>query len=229
MTYDVKEEYAKHFLSYKDISYPSEYVIRIFKGNYPNLNLNEDSFANKKILDMGCGDGRNIVFLKRCGFKVYGAEISREIVDKMKSNLHKQGIDRIKITVSTNDDISFSDEYFDYLLSWNACYYMQNRRNFNAYVKEFARILKPDGYLVLSIPKKTCFIFKDSEKMSPGYRIIKNDYFSARNGEVFRVFNGEQEIKKTFSKYFKNFVFGSVYDDCFGLNYHWHMVVCQRK
>jgi ubiquinone/menaquinone biosynthesis C-methylase UbiE len=229
MAYNAKKENTKHILSFKEITYPCEYVIRIFKGNYPKLNFNKNSFANKKILDIGCGDGRNIVFLKRCGFKVYGGEISQKIVDKIKSNLKQECVSGIEVKVSTNDNISFPDVFFDYLLSWNACYYMQGRRNFDKYVKEFARVMKPGGYLVLSIPQKTSFIFKDSKKLTAGYQTIKNDYFGSRNGEVFRIFKDEKEIEKTFSKYFKNFVFGSIHDDCFGLNYHWHMVICQKK
>jgi hypothetical protein len=50
-----------------------------------------------------------------------------------------------------------------------------------------------------------------------------------RNGAVFRVFSDEKEIEATFSKYFKNFVFASIYDDCFGLEYHWYIAVCQKK
>jgi ubiquinone/menaquinone biosynthesis C-methylase UbiE len=229
MAYNAVKENTRHILSYKDITYPCEYVIRIFKGSYPTLNFDKTSYAGKKILDMGCGDGRNIILFKQLGFKVYGAEIGQEIVDKIKSNLYKQGVNGVIIKVSTNDNICFSDNFFDYLLSWNECYYMQGRRNFQKYVKEFARVMKPGGMLILSIPKKTSFIFKNSKKIAPGYQSIKNDYFGSRNGEVFRIFRDEDEIKRSFSKYFKNFVFGSINDNCFGLNYHWHMVVCQKK
>jgi SAM-dependent methyltransferase len=229
MKYNAIKENNKHILSFKDITYPCEYLIRIFKGKYPKLNLSKNSFINKKILDLGCGDGRNIVFLKQCGLDVYGVEISKEIVNKIKSNLKKEKINRIKVEVGSNSSTPFADNFFDYLLSWNACYYMQDERDFEKYVMEFARVMKKDGYLVLSIPKKTSFIFKGSKKLTKGYQIIKDDYFGSRNGEVFRIFDNEQEIKRAFSKYFKNFIFGSIYDDCFGLNYHWHLVVCQKK
>jgi len=229
MVYNVKQETAKHILSMQSIMYPSEYVIRIFKGSYPRLSFTKDYFVDKKILDLGCGDGRNIALLNQCGFKVYGGEISQEIVDKIKFNLQQEGIKGPEISVSTNDSIRFPQAFFDYLLSWNACYYMQNQRDFNVYVKEFARVLKPNGYLVLSIPKKTCFIYQDSEALTPGYQLIKNDFFGYRNGEVFRIFQDEAEIEQAFAPYFKNFIFGSIEDDCFGLNYHWHLVVCQRK
>ena len=48
----------------KNIAYPSEYLIRIFKGVYPRLNLGVESLERKTICDMGCGDGRNIFLFK---------------------------------------------------------------------------------------------------------------------------------------------------------------------
>lgn len=228
MSYNAKKEWKKVFIEGK-MAYPSEYVIRIFKGSYPRLNFDKSLFIDKKICDMGCGDGRNLVLLKQCGFEVYGVEIAKDIVSKVKSNLKGVGID-CDVKTGTNDNIPFEDEFFNYMLSWNSCYYMGEERDFNEYVKEFARILKPDAYLVLSIPKKTCFIYKDSEILNnKGYQIIRNDPFNVRNGAVLRMFKDEFEIKNVFSKYFKNFIFSSIHDDCFGFNYHWHLAVCQKK
>lgn len=208
--------------------YPSEYVIRIFRGTYPRLNLDRDSFKNKKMCDVSCGEGRDLSFLKECGFDVYGTEINREMVTYIKQHIADSRI-RSHIKVGTNDSIPFPDNYFDYLLSWNACYYTGDTKDFALHVKEFARILKPGGTLVLSIPKKTAFIFKGSDKYKPGYRIVRNDPFKIRNGLVLRVFQNETEIKKAFAHLFTNFIFGSVHDDCFGLNYHWHLIICQKK
>lgn len=228
MTYNAKKEWTDAFLKQKEMSYPSEYVIRIFKGSYPRLNFDKTSFKNKKICDLGCGDGNNLVLLHQCGFDIYGMEITEEIVNRVKYNLIKKNINS-EIKIGTNDKIPFDDNFFDFLLSWNSCYYMGNQRNFNVYVREFSRVLKKDGYLVLSIPKKTCFIYHGSEKIQDGYQRIKNDPFNVRNGEVLRMFEDEQEIEDVFSKYFKNFIFASVHDDCFGFDYHWHLVVCQKK
>lgn len=225
--YDAKKEWTKSFLG-MGMAYPSEYVIRIFKGSYPRLNLDKSSFENKKICDVGCGDGRNLVLLRECGFDVSGVEITSEIVDKITTSLDNMSING-DIRAGTNDAIPFEDECFDYLLSWNACYYMGEMRDFGKYVKEFARVLKKGGYFVVSIPKKTCFIYHDSEKLKDGYQIIRNDPFNVRNGEVLRMFEDEDEIRKEFSVLFDDFIFGSIHDDCFGYDYHWHLFVCQKK
>jgi len=211
-----------------EITFPVEYVIRIFKGSYPRLNLDKKSFKGKKICDVGCGDGRNFVVLKQCGFGLYGVEINEQIVKRIDEHLRKIGV-RADVRVGTNEQIPFQSSFFDYLLSWNACYYLGENLEFKSHVKEFARVLKPEGYLVLSIPKKTCFIYQGSEMRKKGYQVIRKDPFNVRNGEILRMFKSEKEIEQEFSKYFKDFIFGSIEDDCFGLNYHWHMVICKKK
>ena len=106
---------------------------------------------------------------------------------------------------------------------------MGEQEDFGQYVKEFARVLKPDGHLVLLIPKCTEFIFKGSETVRPGYQLIKNDPVGVRNGEIHRMFKDEREIREAFGEHFDRFIVGSQEDDCFGEAFHVFLVVCQRK
>ena len=224
----LKKKYNKTFLNQKNIAYPAEYVIRIFKGDYPKLKLSKKKFLNKKICDVSCGDGRNLVFLNQCGFDTYGTEISQEIVNKTKKNLSKFKI-KSTLKIGTNSEINFDNDFFDYLLSWNSVYYMGENLDFDLHIDEYARVLKKNGHLIMPIPKLAFHYFKGSKKIKPGYCIIKNDPLKIRNGQILRYFKNEKEIKDAFSKKFKNFIFGSIEDDCFGYNYHWYLVVCQKK
>jgi len=42
------KKYIEYYLNKKDIMCPAEYVIRIFKGKYPSLNLSKEIFSGKK-------------------------------------------------------------------------------------------------------------------------------------------------------------------------------------
>ena len=206
--------------------FPSEYVIRIFKGSYPNLRISQTDFKDKKICDIGCGDGRNLILLDQLGFRTYGTEMTQEICDQVTHEVNKIDIDSC-IRVGENKRIPFDSQFFDYLLSWNSCYYMGQKGNysdFDNYVKEFHRVLRNHGKLVLSIPKPSNFIFNNSIEVKPGYALICNDPYKIRNNEVLKCFKDESEIRSVFSPYFKEFIFGSMHDDCFEVTPLWWTV-----
>lgn len=128
-----------------------------------------------------------------------------------------------------NCKLPFLNEQFDYLLSWNVCYYMGSSNQFQSHVSEYARVLKPGGKLTFSMPKKSCFIYKGSDTSRKGYKIIRNDPFYIRNGMEMRCFEDESDILNEFAAQFSDFTFGSIEDDGFGLAYHWHIGVCSKK
>ena len=48
----LKKKYNKTFLNQKNIAYPAEYVIRIFKGDYPKLKLSKKKLIALKSKDL---------------------------------------------------------------------------------------------------------------------------------------------------------------------------------
>jgi ubiquinone/menaquinone biosynthesis C-methylase UbiE len=209
----------------KQISYPAEAVIRIFKGKFPKLKF---QFKKKqKILDVGFGDGRHIYFFKNLGLEVYGTEISENIVKIIKKKLKIRNL-----KVGTAQELPYKKNFFDILLGWNSIYYMgyQNYEpNFQNTPRELSRVIKKNGYIIISIPTDKCFIFNNSKVINNKYRIIKKDFFKLRNDEVMRCFSSEKEIKFEFKKHFKNFSFSKIKIDCFGLNYDWIVMIAQKK
>ena len=99
------------------------------------------------------------MFLKKLGLNVFGTEISSDIVNKAKKNFQ---IFKKNLNTGTSDDLNFKSNYFDFLLSWNSCYYMNPKHpfNFNKHVEEMSRVLKTNGILILSIPKKPHLFLK---------------------------------------------------------------------
>lgn len=228
----LKEQTAKWNKVYMEsdrMAYPAEYVIRIFRGNYPRLNLSTwGGYSGKSILDIGCGDGRHLNFFNSIGFdSIAGTEISEEAVSLVKDNINGFSIDA-DIRVGVNNDLGFESERFDFLLSWNVCYYLDDDMDFSSHVREYARVLKPDGILVFSIPCKDCFVYKDGIEKN-GFMEIRNDWFGIRNGSIQKIFQDEEDIKKEFGTHFKDFVFGRISDDCFGLDYKWFIGYCRKK
>lgn len=209
-------------------TYPNEYVIRTFLGSYPNLALDKN-YKGRKILDMGMGDGRNLKFLFDLGFTTSGVEVSSEICEHVKAALNHQNVEA-DLRVGTNNKIPFDDSTFDYLLSWNSSYYMgeeQNYYQFRTNVIEFHRVLNKNGTIVLSVPINSNFIFENSEvvKNNNDYRIIKNDPYKIRNGQVFRCFRDAADLKIELSGYFTNLRTAELFDNCFGQKNHYLIIV----
>jgi 2-polyprenyl-3-methyl-5-hydroxy-6-metoxy-1,4-benzoquinol methylase len=96
------------------------------------------------VLDIGCGDGKNTVRFKRkisCK-KMIG-------IDGLKKRLiaaKKEGVDETKI-VDLEKKWPFPNRYFDIIISNQVIEHLIDIDNF---IKEIYRLLKPDGYCVIS-------------------------------------------------------------------------------
>tara|TARA_A100001011_G_C14297493_1_gene839141 strand:+ start:1825 stop:2526 length:702 start_codon:yes stop_codon:yes gene_type:complete len=211
-------------------TFPNEYLIRIFLGNYPRLKLDRN-FKNKNILDLGMGDGRNLKFFCSLGFDGYGVEITKSIIDKVDNEFSYTQY-KPKLKVGNSKKIPFEDNFFDYLVSWNSSYYMGYEDNFNlieSHFHEISRVIKKGGYLVISVPQSTDSVFNYSEEIKPGYRKITKDYYEIRTDFIMASFEDQKYLENLLSPFFYNFAHGDVTDDCFGLNKHSFLIVCKKK
>lgn len=221
--------YSNYSDSYEDMDmmYPAENLIRIFKGSYPTLDLPAEEYEDSSILDVGCGDGRHLVFFNNdLGFETYGMEPTEEICKIAESNASSADAD-VSVQSGTNRNIPFDDDRFDYLVAWNSCYYMGEKHDFDfpKHVREYQRVLKPEGKLILSIPKPSSFIYQDCEKVEDGYIVVSDDPFGKRDGTILRRFEDDEKITDSFAPQFGDFSIASIHDEFFGYDYHWWLLV----
>lgn len=98
----------------------------------------------KRVLDIGCFDGRESYQIKKQGNDVIG-------IDKMKSALQiakKRGIKTYELDVE-KDRWSFRNNLFDVVLAGEIIEHLTDPDNFLVNIK---RVLKPEGILILSTP-----------------------------------------------------------------------------
>ena len=120
----------------------------------------------KKILDLGCGTGRNAIYLAKQGFLVYALDISKTGVAIAKKKAKLLNLKNIKFNVADMNQTPYPDNYFDAVVCMFTLSHGLLKDNQDA-VNEIYRILRPKGMLMtqlMSVKDKTCGKGKKIEK-----------------------------------------------------------------
>ncbi len=222
------EKYEAYYNATAGGIFPTEWLIRTFKGRYPKLAFNVGELKGGKLLELGFGDGRNMPLFRDCGLLLHGTEISQKICDVADAKLQPFGI-KADLRVGFNDRIPFPDALFDCVVGCHSFYYVRPDTAFADNIAEAARALKQKGWLVLSLITPDCFLLDNAEAAGNGLYCCRSDPYGARDGALFQVFENEQQISETFAPWFDNFSFGHQFCDFYGLKTHYYLVVCQKK
>lgn len=214
---DWTAEYRESVASGTAPAYPSETLVRIFKGTYiPGLDRNH---TGKKVLDVGAGTGNNLEFFASLGMKLYGTEITAEICEQSRALLRERGLNA-DIRQGLNTNLPFETDTFDYLVSWNVIHYETNEADIERAIAEYARVLKPGGRFVVSTTGPKHKILEDGKTLGNHlYEIGRDDDF--RKGTVFFYFDSENYVRHYFEKSFNNILVGRTHDHIFTETLDW--------
>jgi SAM-dependent methyltransferase len=208
--------------------YPTEWVVRTLAGgNYPGLKIDKSSYQGARILDMGCGDGRNLPLLLDLGFEVHASEISPEIVSGLES-LARELQWPVRFVVGLNAKLPYPDHHFDCMLCCASCYYLDGSMTWTEVHAELARVLKPGGLLVANIPDEENFILTNSIRQPDGSLLITSDPYGLRNGIRFMAAKNAEEISALLAPQFQVKSIGHQNDDYYGIRVTGYFVVAQR-
>ncbi len=102
------------------------------------------NLAGKKVLFTGCGDGRECIFAVNQGAHVTGIDISDKLIDAAKNNCPNA-----RFFVMDHAHQDFADNSFDIIISLFSVMYTEDLK---ALLKEFRRLLSPNGKIVIAVP-----------------------------------------------------------------------------
>lgn len=105
-------------------------------------------FVNKsRVLDIGCGEGRNIIYFMREGYDVYGIDTHSSAIKmcRMVAGSIDKGIDLSHFIEANAATIPYKDEYFDAIISSAVMHFASDENHFMQMMTEAARVLKPSG------------------------------------------------------------------------------------
>ena len=140
------------------------YVIdQIMKGRY---------VPSDKILEAGCGGGRNMDWFVKNNFQIYGIDQSKAAILNLKSKYPDLQEERLQIAMV--EKIPFEDNYFNHVISSAVLHFAKSEDHFKEMTGEMLRVLKPGGSLFIrmtsdiGIEDKVVLLGKGNYKIPDG-------------------------------------------------------------
>ncbi|MHA2213173.1 MAG: class I SAM-dependent methyltransferase [Candidatus Thorarchaeota archaeon] len=177
---------------------------RVFTEPHPSMPRMVDVFRRygvRRILDLGCGSGRHLVFFGKIGFEMHGFDASSSALLLANEWLDQEGIEAEIIQHRMEDHFPYTSNSFDAVLSIQVIHH-NLKRDIMETVKEMERVLRPGGVIFVTFPIHSPEPISpennwDLKQIEPGTHIpqkgpeagIPHHYFTLEEiPEVFRSF-----------------------------------------
>ncbi len=100
-----------------------------------------------RVLDAGCGGGRNLVYFLRSGYDVCGVDQSAEAVAHVRSlaDALAPHLPADNFRVERVEEMSFADADFDVVISSAVLHFARNEEHWQGMVREMWRVLRRGG------------------------------------------------------------------------------------
>ena len=103
----------------------------------------------KRVLDLACGEGYGSALLARRAAHVLGVDVSQQAIDHAKREY--AGLANVEFKQGSCTAIPAADASIDVAISFETLEHIAEQEQFLA---ELARVLKPEGVLIISCPNK---------------------------------------------------------------------------
>jgi SAM-dependent methyltransferase len=115
-----------------------------------------------RVLDAGCGFGRNLVYLLREGCEGFAIDANPEAVDHVRqlSESLQTGLPAENFQVGAIEEIPFPDEFADVVLCNAVLHFARDERQFQDMLGQLWRVLKPGGLFFCRLGSRIGMDFK---------------------------------------------------------------------
>ncbi len=113
----------------------------ILKGYFSNV---------KRLLDVGCGDGRNLIYFLQKEFEIYAIDQDKSCVELVRYMVRNFERDPERIIHAAILDRTFSKNFFDAVLCSRVLHFSESEQSFLRSWYKMHEILKPGGLLYVS-------------------------------------------------------------------------------
>ena len=131
-------KFSKRFLYW-----PSEDLVAFFNNYFDN------DLRKRKVLDVGCGVGRNLLLCGSLGAEIYGVDSSIEAIKESKDFLQTKDLNPY-LSLGESTNLPYADNFFDIAIAWGIFHYLDNKDQEKT-KKEIKRVLKGDGLFLFTL------------------------------------------------------------------------------
>lgn len=149
----------------------------------------------RRVLDLGCGAGRHVVYLARAGFEVYSTDVSPRGLDYTRAWLDREGL-HAELQLGDMTVIPYPDGYFDAMVSTYVIHH-NTLDNIRRCVAEMHRALATGGRALLIVQSKRGWRYGKG-------RQIELDTFlppSGADAGIPHHFFDEQDLRDLFAQF----------------------------
>ncbi len=128
---------------------------RVFTEPHPDMERIAEIFKENgvnKILDIGAGTGRHLIFLSKKGFEMYGFDASPKAITLAKQWLEEENLEVELKQHRMEEKFPYRDNFFDAIISIQVIHH-NKMVDILKTVSEIKRVLKQGGLILITIPR----------------------------------------------------------------------------
>ncbi len=148
----------------------------------------------ESVLDLGCGAGRNSVYLAKKGFDVVGVDVSKSALTLANEWAKKERLKNAAFMLGTMINIPFKDCYFDAVISISVIHHGV-KEDIARTIAEVHRILKKEGVFLANIASVKDPRYGEGEKVEEGTFRILEAFEEKRFEELHHFFTKKEACK----------------------------------
>ncbi|WP_200975093.1 bifunctional 2-polyprenyl-6-hydroxyphenol methylase/3-demethylubiquinol 3-O-methyltransferase UbiG [Echinicola sp. 20G] len=123
-----------------------------------------------RILDAGCGEGRNLIYLLQENYQVFGVDQNPNAIQMARTYARslQPRYDLLRFQVAPVEDLPFHQGAFQAIISSAVLHFAKNTDHFHQMFDEMLRVLEPGGILFLRMTTGFGEMEKKSEMIGDG-------------------------------------------------------------
>ena len=99
-----------------------------------------------KILDVGCGNGRNLKWFYQPDYEIYGIDTN---IERLNTCKELYALQKENFMVSNVEEMPYESNYFDHIICIAVLHFAEDLNQYLKMFEELVRVLKPQGSLLI--------------------------------------------------------------------------------